>query len=61
MPAADALETAAAAIRSEFGVEVTPVAADFNSAEGRKRIWMQRADVDILVNNPGRAAGSDAL
>jgi 3-oxoacyl-[acyl-carrier protein] reductase len=50
---ADALETAAADIRSEFGVEVTTVAADFNSAEGRKRILNAAGDVDILVNNPG--------
>lgn len=50
---ADALEAAAADIRSEFGVEVTTVAADFNSAEGRKEILEAAGDVDILVNNPG--------
>jgi 3-oxoacyl-[acyl-carrier protein] reductase len=50
---ADALEAAAADIRSEFGVEVTTVAADFNSAEGRKEILGAAGDVDILVNNPG--------
>ncbi|WP_422372422.1 SDR family oxidoreductase [Hoeflea sp.] len=50
---ADALEKAAADIRSDFGVEVTTVAADFNSAEGRKEILDAAGDVDILVNNPG--------
>ncbi|GAB5463675.1 SDR family oxidoreductase [Hoeflea alexandrii] len=50
---AEALEKSAADIRSEFGVEVTTVAADFNSAEGRKQILDAAGDVDILVNNPG--------
>lgn len=50
---AEALEKSAADIRSEFGVEVTTVAADFNSAEGRKQIIDAAGDVDILVNNPG--------
>lgn len=50
---ADALEKSAADIRSEFGVEVTTVAADFNSAEGRKQILDAAGEVDILVNNPG--------
>jgi 3-oxoacyl-[acyl-carrier protein] reductase len=50
---ADALNAAAEAIRADFGVEVTPVAADFNSAEGRKAILDAAGPVDILVNNPG--------
>ncbi len=49
----DALEAAAQAIRDEFGVEVTPVAADFNEAAGRKAILDAAGQVDILVNNPG--------
>ncbi|WP_420406782.1 SDR family oxidoreductase [Hoeflea sp.] len=50
---AEALEKAAEDIRSEFGVEVTTVAADFNSVDGRKQILDAAGDVDILVNNPG--------
>ncbi|WP_112322815.1 SDR family oxidoreductase [Oceanibium sediminis] len=50
---ADKLNAAAAAIRSDFGVEVTPVAADFNTAEGRRAILDAAGQVDILVNNPG--------
>ncbi|MCY0093812.1 SDR family oxidoreductase [Hoeflea ulvae] len=50
---AEALEKAAADIRSEFGVEVTAVAADFNTPEGRTAILEAAGEVDILVNNPG--------
>lgn len=50
---AEALEKSAADIRSDFGVEVTTAAADFNTAEGRKQILDAAGDVDILVNNPG--------
>tara|TARA_R110002020_G_scaffold24424_14_gene80479 strand:+ start:3776 stop:4558 length:783 start_codon:yes stop_codon:yes gene_type:complete len=50
---ADALEKSAADIRAEFGVEVTTVAADFNTAEGRAEILEAAGEVDILVNNPG--------
>jgi 3-oxoacyl-[acyl-carrier protein] reductase len=51
---ADALETAAKAIRDEFGVEAVPVAADFNTREGRQAILAAAGEtVDILVNNPG--------
>lgn len=49
----EALEAAAAEIRAEFGVPVTAVAADFNTAEGRAAILAASGDVDILVNNPG--------
>ncbi|MBM6596672.1 SDR family oxidoreductase [Microvirga pudoricolor] len=49
----DALEAAAAGIRADFGVPVTAVAADFNTAEGRAAILAASGDVDILVNNPG--------
>jgi 3-oxoacyl-[acyl-carrier protein] reductase len=51
---ADVLETAAKAIREEFGVEAVPVAADFNTREGRQAILDAAGEtVDILVNNPG--------
>ena len=50
----EALEAAGAAIRADFGVSVTCVAADFNTAEGRAAILAAAgAEVDILVNNPG--------
>jgi 3-oxoacyl-[acyl-carrier protein] reductase len=50
----EALEEAGAAIRDEFGVEVTCVAADFNSAQGRAAILdAAGGECDILVNNPG--------
>lgn len=48
------LEEAAEAIRTEFGVEVRAVAADFNTPEGRAALLEAAgATVDILVNNPG--------
>lgn len=50
---ADALEAAGDAIRTDFGVPVTCVAADFNTAEGRAAILAAAGEVDILVNNPG--------
>lgn len=50
----DALQQAAAGIRSEFGVEVIGVAADFNTREGRAAILAAAGGAaDILVNNPG--------
>ncbi len=50
---AEPLEAAAEAIRAEFGVEVRPVAADFNDRAGRAAILDAAGEVDILVNNPG--------
>ncbi|MET4101335.1 3-oxoacyl-[acyl-carrier protein] reductase [Roseovarius sp. MBR-78] len=50
---AEALEAAAAAIREEFGVEVTTVAADITSEEGRAAVLEAAGAVDILVNNAG--------
>ena len=44
---------AAEKIRGTCGVEVTPVAADFNESEGRNRILEAAGEVDILVSNPG--------
>ena len=50
---AEPLEATAAEIRADFGVEVTAVAADFNSAEGRAAMLSACPEADILVNNPG--------
>jgi 3-oxoacyl-[acyl-carrier protein] reductase len=56
----DALEAAAAALRTEFGVPVTAVAADVNTADGRRAILSAAGDgPDILVMQavaPGMAA-----
>ena len=49
----EALSEAANAIRAEFGTDAIPIAADFNTDEGRKAILDAAGDVDILVNNPG--------
>jgi len=50
---AEALETAAAAIRAEFGVEVRTVAADITTETGRAAVLEVAQGVDILVNNAG--------
>ena len=50
---AEALEAAAAAIRSDFGVSATAVAADITSEEGRAAVLDAAGDADILVNNAG--------
>ncbi|WP_371169094.1 SDR family oxidoreductase [Aliiroseovarius sp. 2305UL8-7] len=47
------LLAAAEAIRAETGVEVTTVAADITSEEGRARVLEVAGDVDILVTNAG--------
>jgi 3-oxoacyl-[acyl-carrier protein] reductase len=49
----DALETAAAEIRSEFGVQVTAVACDVSTGEGQAKLIEAAQGVDILVNNAG--------
>jgi 3-oxoacyl-[acyl-carrier protein] reductase len=49
----EALEAAAADIRTEFGVEVTAVAADITTPEGRAAVLEAAGPVDILVNNAG--------
>ena len=53
----EALEKAADEIRSEFGVDVKTVAADFNTTEGREEILSVAGDVDILVAAEMREAG----
>ncbi|WP_322892701.1 MULTISPECIES: SDR family oxidoreductase [unclassified Yoonia] len=50
---AEALEATAAEIRSTFGVEVTTVAADVATEDGRARLLEGAGAVDILVNNAG--------
>ncbi|MEX0343526.1 MAG: SDR family oxidoreductase [Rhizobiaceae bacterium] len=50
---ADALEAAASDIRTEFGVEVNTVAADFNDVAGREALIAAAETPDILINNPG--------
>lgn len=49
----DALEEAAAAIRAAHGVEVTSVAADITTEDGRTAVLAAAGDVDILVTNAG--------
>lgn len=50
---ADALDAAASAIRAEFGVQVTAIAADITSDAGRAQVLAEAGDVDILVTNAG--------
>ncbi|WP_323783454.1 SDR family oxidoreductase [Thalassovita sp.] len=50
---AEALEAAAQEIRQKYGVEVTTVAADVTTEEGRARLLEAAGEVDILVNNAG--------
>lgn len=50
---ADALEASAEAIRAEFGVSVTTIAADVTTPEGQAAVIEAAGAVDILVNNAG--------
>lgn len=50
---AEALEATAADIRSASGVEVTTVAADITTDDGRAAVLAAAGDVDILVTNAG--------
>jgi 3-oxoacyl-[acyl-carrier protein] reductase len=50
---AETLEAAAAAIRADFGVAVTAVAADITTESGRAEVLAAAGDVDILVTNAG--------
>ena len=50
---AEALEASADAIRQEYGVEVTAVAVDITTPDGREAVLEAAGDVDILVNNAG--------
>ncbi|MDO6798497.1 SDR family oxidoreductase [Shimia thalassica] len=49
----EALEAAAADIRSRFGVEVATVAADVTTLEGQAAVLKEAEGVDILVTNAG--------
>jgi len=49
----EALMAAAEAIRADFGVAVTPVAADITSESGRAAVLAAAGPTDILVNNAG--------
>ncbi|HEX9859005.1 MAG TPA: SDR family oxidoreductase [Paracoccaceae bacterium] len=50
---AGALEAAAAAIRTRHGVQVTVVAADITTDDGRAQVLAAAGPVDILVTNAG--------
>ena len=50
---AEALEAAAEDIRRDFGVNVTAVAGDITTEEGRTAVLEAAGEVDILVNNAG--------
>ncbi|KGM48508.1 SDR family oxidoreductase [Pseudooceanicola atlanticus] len=50
---ADALEATAEEIRAAHGVEVTTVAADITTEEGRAKVLDASGQLDILVNNAG--------
>ncbi|WP_116597225.1 SDR family oxidoreductase [Primorskyibacter marinus] len=47
------LQETAQALRDTYGVEVTAVAADITTEEGRAQVLKAAGDVDILVNNAG--------
>ena len=49
----EVLEATAAEIRTATGVEVTPVVADINTAEGQAAVLAACPQPDILVNNNG--------
>ncbi|MFO1142599.1 MAG: SDR family oxidoreductase [Amaricoccus sp.] len=49
----EALEATAAAIRAAHGVEVTAVAADVTTGEGRAAVLAAGPEADILVTNAG--------
>ena len=50
---AEALEATAQEIRTKYGVNVTAVAADITTEEGRSKVLEAAGDVDILVTNAG--------
>ncbi|MGR3455257.1 SDR family oxidoreductase [Pseudooceanicola sp.] len=50
---AEALEATAEEIRAAHGVEVTAVAADITTEEGRAKVLEACDQIDILVNNAG--------
>ena len=49
----DALEASADAVRAEFDIKVTAVAADITTQDGRDKVLAAAGPVDILVTNAG--------
>lgn len=49
----EALEAAANALRAEYGVEITAIAADITTEDGRTRVLQAAGPIDILVTNAG--------
>ncbi|MBT8155821.1 SDR family oxidoreductase [Epibacterium ulvae] len=49
----EALDASAQAIRDTYGVEVTAIAADITSEDGRAKVLEAASQLDILVNNAG--------
>jgi 3-oxoacyl-[acyl-carrier protein] reductase len=49
----EALQATADALRNQFGVQVTAVAADVTSEAGQRAVLDAAGDVDILVTNAG--------
>ncbi len=49
----EALQATAQLIRDTYGVEVTAIAADITSEDGRAKVLEAAGDVDILVTNAG--------
>jgi 3-oxoacyl-[acyl-carrier protein] reductase len=50
---AEALEETAAYIRATYGVQVTAVAADITTEDGRAQVLAAAGQIDILVTNAG--------
>ncbi|MGP1355532.1 SDR family oxidoreductase [Roseicyclus sp.] len=50
---AEALEATAQAIRNAYGVNVTAIAADITTEEGRAKVLDAAGEIDILVTNAG--------
>ncbi|MDJ0626971.1 MAG: SDR family oxidoreductase [Rhodobacter sp.] len=50
---AEALEASAQSVRDEFGISVTPVAADITDEAGRAEVLKAAGQIDILVTNAG--------
>ena len=49
----EALVSAAEQIAEAHGVQITPIAADITTDEGRAKVLAAAGDIDILVNNAG--------
>ena len=52
----EALEATAEAIRVEYGVDVTAVAADITTEAGQAEVLSVAGPIDILVTNAGGAS-----